>query len=67
MGNQNSINQNTKEGKLNMFDNYRELSPYDFSQRSQTSNNTLTVLDFIDYNKIYGIPVIQHDKQLIAF
>lgn len=61
------LKQSNMKGRFNMFEEYSKLSIYDYSKRSQASNNTLEVLDFVDYNKIYGIPVIQHDKHLIAF
>lgn len=61
------LKQSNMKGRFNMFEEYSKLSIYDYSKRSQASNNTLEVLDFVDYNKIYGILVIQHDKHLIAF
>lgn len=53
--------------KFDIFKEYQKISIYDYTQTSKQSNNTLTVLDFVDYNRIYGVPVIQHDKHLVAF
>lgn len=54
-----------------MFGDYQKqlqkISLYDYTKTSRQTDNTIKVLDFVDYSKIYGIPVIQHDKYLVAF